>query len=94
MIRYENRCCDCAVPGYPCLGRACPNRNVEVHYCDVCGWEIDGEIYGTHGEELCEECHAERYPDESVTERLFGTIKDMILAKGRRRTTENEQEAV
>ena len=60
MIRYENRCCDCAVPGYPCRGNACPNRNVEVHYCDKCGEEID-EIYEVDGEELCEECLKERF---------------------------------
>ena len=94
MKRIENHCVGCADVGLHCLGRSCPNRNVEVHYCDICGWEIGDEIYGTHGEELCEECYAERYPDESATERLFGTIKDMILARGRRRTTGNEQEAV
>ena len=41
MIRIRNECCDCAVPGYPCLGTACPNRRVEVHYCDECGEELD-----------------------------------------------------
>ena len=55
MIVYENHCCDCAVPGYPCLGRSCPLVNVEVHYCDHCGEEID-KIYDVDGEELCEEC--------------------------------------
>lgn len=49
MIVFENHCCDCAVPGYPCLGSACPLRNVPVHYCDKCGAEIrEGD--------LCEEC--------------------------------------
>ena len=56
MIRYENHCCDCAVPGYPCLGSSCPNRNVPVYYCDRCGDEIDGDIYDADGEELCEDC--------------------------------------
>ena len=56
MTRYEDRCCDCAVPGYPCLGSSCPNRNVPVYYCDKCGEEIDGDIYDVDGEELCEEC--------------------------------------
>ena len=55
MIRYEDHCCDCAVPGYPCLGSSCPNRNVPVYYCDKCGEEIE-EIYEVDGEELCEDC--------------------------------------
>ena len=32
MITYENECCGCAVPAYPCMGDACPNRHVH----DVC----------------------------------------------------------
>ena len=55
MTRIENHCCDCAVPGYPCRGSACPLTRVEVHYCDHCDEEID-EIYDVDGEELCEEC--------------------------------------
>ena len=60
MIRIENHCCDCAVPGYPCIGSACPNRNVEVYYCDKCGEELE-DIYEVDGEELCEECLKERF---------------------------------
>ena len=58
MVRYENQCCDCAVPGYPCRGSYCPNRHVPVHYCDKCRYEIEGDdgIYDVDGEELCEEC--------------------------------------
>ena len=56
MLRYDNQCCDCAAPGYPCRGSSCPNRNVPVYYCDKCGGEIDGDIYDVDGEELCEEC--------------------------------------
>lgn len=58
MVRIENRCCDCAVPAYPCLGENCPNRRVEVHYCDICGAEIsDGEEFGDEdGREFCDEC--------------------------------------
>lgn len=64
-IRYENQCCDCAVPGYPCLGNACKRRHVEVHYCDRCGYEIpDGEIYEADGEELCEDCLKEKFRKE------------------------------
>ena len=62
MVRYENHCCDCAAPGYPCLGDACVLRNVEVHYCDECKEEIiDDEIYDVDGDELCEECLKERF---------------------------------
>ena len=55
MVKYENLCCDCAVPGYPCRGSSCPNRNVPIHYCDKCNEEIE-EIYDVDGEELCEDC--------------------------------------
>lgn len=64
MKRIENHCCDCAVPGYPCLGNACPNRNVEVHYCDKCDPKCDyplEEIYEVDGEELCEDCLKEKF---------------------------------
>ena len=60
MIRYEDHCCDCAVPGYPCLGSSCPNRNVPVYYCDKCGDELE-DIYDLDGEELCEECLKEMF---------------------------------
>ena len=55
MVRIENQCCHCAVPGYPCLGSSCPNLRVEVHYCDKCDNELE-DIYEVDGEELCEEC--------------------------------------
>ena len=55
MIRYENHCCSCAVPGYPCRGSTCPLISVPVHYCDKCDAELD-DIYDVDGEELCEEC--------------------------------------
>lgn len=55
MKRVENHCCDCAVPGYPCRGDACPLRGVEVFYCDKCGRELE-EIYDVDDEELCENC--------------------------------------
>ena len=60
MVRIENHCCDCAVPGYPCRGNSCSLRHVEVHYCDNCDEELD-EIYDVDGEELCEECLKERF---------------------------------
>lgn len=66
MVRIENHCCDCAVPGYPCRGYLCENRRVEVHYCDRCKEEIydDGEIFvDDDGRELCECCRDELYDD-------------------------------
>lgn len=61
MIRIEDHCCSCAVPGYPCMGAKCPNRRVEVHYCDECEAEIpEDEIYvDENGLELCESCVGE-----------------------------------
>lgn len=58
--KIENHCCDCATPGYPCRGSACPLTHVEVHYCDKCGDEID-EIYDVEDEELCEYCLLEMF---------------------------------
>lgn len=61
MIRYENQCCDCAVPLYPCRGSSCPLRHVKIYECDECGEEVDaGELYDFDGEELCIECVKER----------------------------------
>ena len=60
MKRIKNHCCNCAVPGYPCRGSACPERRVEVYYCDKCGCELD-EIYDGDGEELCESCLKEKF---------------------------------
>ena len=44
MIKYENECCDCATESYPCLGSACPNRNVKHLYCDECDDDCE-ELY-------------------------------------------------
>ena len=60
MKRIEDHCCDCATPAYPCRGRSCPNRNVEVHYCDKCG-EVLEDIYEADCDELCEDCLKERF---------------------------------
>lgn len=61
-IRYENHCCDCAVPGYPCRGNSCSLRHVPVPYCDKCGYEIDGGIYEADGyEDLCLDCLKEMF---------------------------------
>ena len=57
MVRKENECCDCAAPGYPCMGNSCPNRNVTRCYCDKCDSEISqDEVYCYDGMDLCEDC--------------------------------------
>lgn len=59
MVKTEKRCVTCELP---CLGASCPNRMVEVHYCDNCNYELsEGEIYEVDDEELCEECLKERF---------------------------------
>lgn len=63
MIQIENHCIGCAVPSYPCMGKYCPRRNVEVHYCDRCEEELE-EIFLVDGEELCEECLKEKFRKE------------------------------
>lgn len=60
MIKIENHCCDCAVPGYPCQGASCPLTHVEVHYCDKCEYELE-DIYDVDGEELCEDCLKDKF---------------------------------
>ena len=61
MIRIENRCVECGIDE-GCMGDACPNRRVEVHYCDRCDEELAlGEVYEVDEEELCEECLKERF---------------------------------
>lgn len=64
MRTTKNFCCGCATPGYPCLGDACPNRNIAVYYCDKCGEEIEGDVYDDGDEELCECCLLEKYRKE------------------------------
>jgi hypothetical protein len=62
LVKIENQCCDCAAPGYPCMGNACPNRHVEVFYCDHCDEELEhDEVYEVDGEHLCEWCLKEMF---------------------------------
>lgn len=58
MIRYENHCCSCAVPAYPCIGSSCPNINVPVYYCDYCKPDVYAE-YKIDDEHYCERCARE-----------------------------------
>ncbi len=57
MRVFENQCCSCATPAYPCIGSACPNRNVLVYYCDICNSPIEeGHLYCVDEEDVCEDC--------------------------------------
>lgn len=59
MLRFENHCCECATPNYPCRGASCPLRRVPVHYCDKCDPKAQfplEEVYEADGKELCEDC--------------------------------------
>lgn len=65
MKKIEDHCFDCAVPGYPCLGASCPNRAVEVYYCDKCGEAIDEENgYEVDGEDICKDCLKEKFRED------------------------------
>ena len=50
--RYENQCCSCAVPAYPCTGE---HKRVKVFYCDGCKEEVE-DLYKTENGELCADC--------------------------------------
>ena len=55
MITYEDECCGCATESYPCMGSACPNRNVPYLYCDKCNEEVD-DLYEWDGKQVCIDC--------------------------------------
>lgn len=55
MEKIVNECVGCRDLGKPCMGSACPNRNVTRFFCDRCEDEIT-VIYDYDGEELCEDC--------------------------------------
>ena len=57
MIRIQNDCCSCAVPGYPCIGERCELLHAKHYFCDECGDEVyPGELYWFDGEQLCISC--------------------------------------
>lgn len=81
MIKYENRCCSCAVPGYPCMGNSCPNINVPIYYCDICENAI--ALYNIDGEHYCED-HAKEYLKEvfeDLTISEQAEVLDVLLKK-------------
>lgn len=59
-MKYEvNECCDCAVPGYPCLGYGCSLRHVVKYKCDMCYEEDlnEDEIIDISNMHVCKECY-------------------------------------
>lgn len=60
MVTYENECCGCAVPAYPCMGNSCPNRHVKHLYCDKCKDDVE-TLYEVDGKELCADCALESF---------------------------------
>ena len=53
-IRYEDDCCNCAVPGYPCTGE---HKHVPHYDCDDCGEEFyPSELYRYEDKMLCVDC--------------------------------------
>ena len=63
MIKEENDCCGCAVPAYPCMGNACPNRHALHYYCDECGEEVE-RLWNYKGDQLCDDCVREHALDD------------------------------
>lgn len=55
MITYEDECCGCVAPAYPCMGDACMNRHVKRLYCDKCKDDVE-KLYKYDGQEICEDC--------------------------------------
>lgn len=53
MTKIEDHCV-CCPREMGCLGQLCPNQNVEMHYCDICGDELSAYI--VDDEEYCEDC--------------------------------------
>lgn len=70
MMYEVNECCDCAAPGYPCLGNACEMRHQTRYECDRCGTDdlTEYEIHHVDGEDLCDECFEEEERKEKCDE--------------------------
>lgn len=79
MIKYEDHCCGCAVPGYPCIGNSCPNINVPVYYCDVCKKDRYAE-YKIDDIHYCEDC-ARDYIKETFDELTLSEQAELLDIK-------------
>ena len=68
MIEYHDECCDCAAPGYPCLGTRCPLRKVAYYRCDICGDESVEPLDHYFGMDLCIHCLEKERGDDYENE--------------------------
>ena len=59
-VKYVDECVGCP-PERGCLGRACPNRNIPIWYCDECGDE-GVDLYEVDDEEVCAKCALQMLP--------------------------------
>lgn len=64
MLKIESRCLDCTSLGLPCIGISCPNRSVEVHYCNKCGDQLGKNFYKDGDIELCADCEEDMFRKE------------------------------
>lgn len=62
MRKYQNDCCDCATPGYPCNGR---HKSVLHLICDECGGDVD-RLYVYGGNEYCADCLLEQFEQVDI----------------------------
>lgn len=60
MIAYEDECCGCVSPGYPCIGETCINKNVKHLYCDKCNADVE-VLFIVDDKEICEDCLLENF---------------------------------
>lgn len=64
---YESQCVGCSDTFGGCMGRSCPNYEIEVTICDKCGYEIN-DGYEYDGADYCSECLLEVLIEEGVIE--------------------------
>lgn len=67
MIKYENDCCGCTVPAYPCLGHSCPLKHSRHLYCGKCHDDVD-KLYIVGEEELQKRMY--KYPYDNYKAEL------------------------
>lgn len=67
MIKYINECVGCP-PERGCLGSSCPNRNVPVIICDMCGEEIwdEDRCNLESNYHICKDCE----PDDNAEDEI------------------------
>lgn len=72
MKYYVDECCGCSTPSYPCLGSACPNRNVPYWQCDACKADELNED-DMYNDDICNECAVKfGYIDEPKIWKITG----------------------